>query len=88
MDELPKTRDPTITGVPLTAKSTVLVSPPTVAVTVAAPELEGVAGLTATKAWPLFPVLSVVLAKVTAPGLVDTAKEIVFCVRGLPSESV
>ena len=85
---LPKLNVPTVDVEPLIAKSTVVVRPPTAAVTVAAPELVGVAGATVTEAWPLFPVAAVVFPNVTALPLVVTENVTSFELSGTPLESV
>jgi hypothetical protein len=84
---LPKTKAPKLAVLPDMEKSTVAVRPPTVAVTVAAPELVTVVGETATEAWP-FAVVAVVSPRVAAPALVETEKLISLLLIGAPDDSV
>ena len=84
---LPNTKAPKLAVVPVMEKSTAAVSPPTVAVTVAAPELVAAAGDTVTNACPLA-VVAVVSPNVAAPALVETEKLISLELMGAPEESV
>ncbi len=84
---LPKPKAPKLAVVPDMEKSTVAVRPPTVALTVAAPELVAVTGDTATNAWP-FVVVAVVSPKVAEPALAETEKLINLLLIGAPDESV